>query len=459
MRKRIMCILTALVMSISILPNAAAITSEDFKDLYAVISYDANGGTGYMPNELAMIGVPFALPICDFDAPDDMEFQAWEIDGEHLSEGNIWVFESDSSTSVKAKWKSINETVSSLTIDTSQIKNVGIGLSYSGKFIVNDISEDTPVLFTINEGELPPGLSLSTDGKITGIPSEIGTYGFSVTASVGGDADYQVIECDVTIHVFTDRLFRGRLANANASVITNRSETLDENEIDTLDNTEADSQKETSEEENMYASETLDKGDGKNQAVTSPKLTIISETLDVFDDISPSLWCYGDLEWAYKSNYMSGVTATLFHPQDNISSVTAVVVLARMDGVDLTRYEGQAFPGIQGGQWYTSAANWARDKGLLPSGDFSGNKPLPRGQLAVMLVKYLRSTGILYAQSSRPVHFADAASMTQEENEAFQILYRLGIFKGTGNYTMNTKGYTTRGHLAAVLHRLSVFTG
>ena len=53
--------------------------------------------------------------------------------------------------------------------------------------------------------------------------------------------------------------------------------------------------------------------------------------------------------------------------------------------------------------------------------------------------------------------FADASLMTQEENDAFQVLYQFGIFKGVGNYYMDPQGSTTRAQLAVLLHRLSVF--
>ena len=47
--------------------------------------------------------------------------------------------------------------------------------------------------------------------------------------------------------------------------------------------------------------------------------------------------------------------------------------------------------------------------------------------------------------------------MTAEEDAAFQILYGFGIFKGDGSGSMNPLGFTSRAHLAALLHRLSVF--
>lgn len=36
--------------------------------------------------------------------------------------------------------------------------------------------------------------------------------------------------------------------------------------------------------------------------------------------------------------------------------------------------------------------------------------------------------------------FADASLMTQEENDAFQVLYQFGIFKGVGNLLHGSPG-------------------
>ena len=96
--------------------------------------------------------------------------------------------------------------------------------------------------------------------------------------------------------------------------------------------------------------------------------------------------------------------------------------------------------------------------GLLPQGaEIAFQAPMARGAFAVMLVKYLQTLGVDCTLPAEPIAFTDAQDMTQEENDAFQVLYQFGIFKGIGNYTMDSDGITTRAQLAVLLHRLSVF--
>ena len=155
---------------------------------------------------------------------------------------------------------------------------------------------------------------------------------------------------------------------------------------------------------------------------------------------------------------MTGETSTRFAPANAISQATVVTVLARMAKVDLTQFDGVTAQDVEPGQWYTNAAIWAKQTGMLPDySTFMGTGPFSRAQMAVMLVKYLRSLGFDASMPEVPVAFADAGLMSEEENTAFQMLYRCGIFKGVGDLYMDPAGTTERAQFAALVHRISVF--
>lgn len=180
---------------------------------------------------------------------------------------------------------------------------------------------------------------------------------------------------------------------------------------------------------------------------------------DVMRDIDPGQWFFPDVDWAYQKGLMVGVTGSTYQPYGSISPATVVVVLARLNGTDLSPWAEKAAEGVKPGEWYSAAASWARESGLLPEGPFEAAAPMSRGQMAVMLLKYLKHLGIDCTLPAKPVEFRDAVLMTGEENGAFQALYQFGIFKGVGNATMDVAGFTTRAQFAVLLHRLSVFVG
>ena len=156
---------------------------------------------------------------------------------------------------------------------------------------------------------------------------------------------------------------------------------------------------------------------------------------------------------------MNGVGNARFAPNGKINTGMIVTLLARMAKADLSQYAYAAAVGdIPTGKWYSSAALWARDAGLIPAEGFDPSAAMTRGQLAVMLVKYFDYMKIPYTAPTEPTVFADAGDMTIEENAAFQILYSLGIFKGVGGSSMNVGGSTSRAEMSALSHRIADYT-
>ncbi|MDE7243920.1 MAG: leucine-rich repeat protein, partial [Oscillospiraceae bacterium] len=175
-----------------------------------------------------------------------------------------------------------------------------------------------------------------------------------------------------------------------------------------------------------------------------------------FGDVSAANWFYEDVKWAYEGGIMNGATANAFAPNRDISQATIVTVLARLGQIDLTRFETVSDSTIESGKWYTTAAIWAKQSGILPDySAFTGEETISRDQMAIMLVKYLRSMGKDTTPPAQSAVFADADMMSQDGNNAFQVLYHYNIFRGVGEGRMDPAGSTTRAQFAALAHRLS----
>ena len=209
---------------------------------------------------------------------------------------------------------------------------------------------------------------------------------------------------------------------------------------------------------NVVKSETFDNG-RFTFLMPSGKATV-SATFDVkrlasFTDIKGTDWFFDDAEWAYNRNILRGTTEQYWEPQSLMSSVTSIVTLERLDGVDLTPFDTGADDGIDNSQWYASAQRWARDNNiLLKDRPFGERDAMTRGECAVMLVNYLRYRGMNVTPANQTA-FTDAAQMTQDELNAFCLLEEAGVFRGYSDGTIRANNYLSRAHLAAVLHRLS----
>lgn len=69
------------------------------------ITFESNGGTGSMPKVTKNAGETYTLPECEFTAPENQEFDTWEIDGKKVAPGTEIKVEKD--TVVKATWRDI----------------------------------------------------------------------------------------------------------------------------------------------------------------------------------------------------------------------------------------------------------------------------------------------------------------------------------------------------------------
>jgi large repetitive protein len=85
-----------------------------------------------------------------------------------------------------------------LAIENETVKPATIGQAYSDTFIAKRVvtlnpptGEEAPATWSLQSGALPPGLTLSRQGLLTGTPTSEGSYGFAVKAEYGNAIDTQ----------------------------------------------------------------------------------------------------------------------------------------------------------------------------------------------------------------------------------------------------------------------------
>jgi len=174
----------------------------------------------------------------------------------------------------------------------------------------------------------------------------------------------------------------------------------------------------------------------------------------VFSDVNAVDWFFESVSWAIAKGVMLGVGNGAFAPLTKTTDAMVVTVLARIAGVDLAQYEDADSEDGASSEWYSAPAAWAKSIGLLGDKDFNSDQPVSRGEFALIAVRLLDYLGADYDLPETQTEFADAQDMTPEEFEAFQILYSLGIFKGTGQGKMDPQDAITRAQLAALLQRI-----
>ena len=143
---------------------------------------------------------------------------------------------------------------------------------------------------------------------------------------------------------------------------------------------------------------------------------------------------------------MRVITYTKFAPTVPATADMVSTSLARMLHVNLSEIS------MSGSMLLTPSMVWANSIGL-----FEGIiRPSPymritRGQLMVMIIRFLVHTNAVIPEGFVNEAFVDAGEMTGDEFYAFQRLYHMGIIQGRGNLVMDPRTVATRGELAIVL--------
>ena len=127
-----------------------------------------------------------------------------------------------------------------------------------------------------------------------------------------------------------------------------------------------------------------DCSDDINGTVTWTK-TRKAET--IFSDVSASEWYNNAIMYAVGRGIINGYGGTNnFGPGDNIQRQDFMVILAKLDGVDLTQYGNKksAFSDVPEGSYFEAAVNWGAEKGIVngyANGKFGTGDKITREQL------------------------------------------------------------------------------
>ena len=74
-----------------------------WKEIQVKVSFNANQGSGTMKDVLVNKGSKYTLPACDFTAPTNKEFKAWEVNGKEKAVGDVITI--NDNTEITATWR------------------------------------------------------------------------------------------------------------------------------------------------------------------------------------------------------------------------------------------------------------------------------------------------------------------------------------------------------------------
>lgn len=175
-----------------------------------------------------------------------------------------------------------------------------------------------------------------------------------------------------------------------------------------------------------------------------------------FLDVAPSDWYCQSVQTVYEAGLMTGVDQTHFAPHQTTSRAMVATILWRM--ADCPIPNGSAsFGDVAQDQWHSQAIAWAAQAGVVQGYDahtFGPDDPITREQLAAMLARYAKLTGMDAAAGEAALSsFADGSAVSPWAMEGVAWCVKSDILQGRGSGVLDPAAQITRAEAAAMLGR------
>ncbi len=174
-----------------------------------------------------------------------------------------------------------------------------------------------------------------------------------------------------------------------------------------------------------------------------------------FKDVKTGVWFTEGIMDAVKAGYFSGMSPDTFQPSGNLTRAQFVLVLAKIDGVDLSEYADKdtPFKDVKKGAWYAPAVAWAYENGYtggMSADTFGTNQNITREQLARFFYVYAEKNGIDVTGRADLSDFTDAAKISDWARDCVEWAVEAGLISGMSPTTIGPRGNATRAQAARI---------
>lgn len=178
-----------------------------------------------------------------------------------------------------------------------------------------------------------------------------------------------------------------------------------------------------------------------------------------FVDVAKTSWYYGNIKYVWQHDIMNGVSDTKFAPETSMTRAMFVTVLYRLEGSPSV--EGLATPpftdiGASNYSWAYNAIVWAYNTGVTKGTSattFAPGAAITRQEIVTMLYRYAGSPAV-----SGSLIFGDSSVVSSWARSAVQWANSIGVITGYPNGNFGPVDATTRGQMAAIVHRYMQLT-
>ena len=180
--------------------------------------------------------------------------------------------------------------------------------------------------------------------------------------------------------------------------------------------------------------------------------------INPYVDVKDGTWYTYGVLWCYANDIMTGISPNVFGVGKPVNRATFVTVLSKIDGADLSRYDGTVedlpFTDVKAEKYYTRPLQWAYENGYtsgVSATRFGTNDTVSREQLATFLRTYALSKGCILADGADVSAYTDADKVSGWARESIEWAVASGMITGTGSNTLSPKQSASREQIALIV--------
>ena len=479
------------------------------------VTFDANGGsepedlpeevTTAMPAKKVLHGSEYYLPECEFIAPENQQFKAWQIDGTEYPVNAPVTVTAD--ITVKALWEDAppahehsygdwrkdgtnhwhectdadcpnrEESIKDKTAHVYDNDTDTTCNTCGYERTVTPPAHEHIVTFDGNGGTPSVGSMTTTDQKLTSLPSasRSGSYSFDgwYTEKSGGTkiTTATVFHANTTVYAHWTYIGGGGGGyNPPVTYYTLRFETGGGSDIPSVQGT-YNTYIDLTQYVPTWRGHTFIGWYTERSLMNKVSGVYLTKDMTVyagwrvdenpntganpFTDVSEKDWFYGDVMFVYENGLMLGTSKTLFSPHGTATRGMMATILWRMEGSPAPKGKN-SFTDVEAGKWYADAITWTAENGIFAGygkDKFGPDDPITREQLAAIFYRYADYKGYDLTVKGNLDKFKDADKITDYAETAMGWAVGSGLVKGKSGNLLDPQGTATRAEIAAMLHR------
>ncbi|MCK9479239.1 MAG: S-layer homology domain-containing protein [Firmicutes bacterium] len=181
------------------------------------------------------------------------------------------------------------------------------------------------------------------------------------------------------------------------------------------------------------------------------------ETQNPFVDTKEH-WAEDSIAKMYKKSVITGISDTLFVPNENVTRAEFYALAVRAKGYRLREYKGR-FIDVGTSDWYCDIFETAHLNALIPNemvkdGAVFPNAPITREEMAAVVALCLDKKPDNATEPKRELSFDDKDKISLNYIGFVQQIAELGVVSGDENNNFLPKDNLTRGESAVVVERM-----